>query len=369
MLSHQDLAWNEALDQLRNPWDRIVTEGALNPSLLPDWIGAVAASNDMTERLRVFALRDGGEVIGIMPYYRSRLRMAGVPIHAINLASNLVAYHPEFVTRTESGRLLAEFLDSFDKRSWNLFIAGDLPSDGPSMMALRNDACVRRGVLVSYQSEASPAVRLPRTWEDYLASKRTKFRNNLKRQRRKLLGAGQIETRWFDAAGDVPALLEAILRVESHSWKADADMAISEHPRERRYYELLLPWMADRGLLLADAIYLNGEPIAYNLCYAWHGCLAQIKTSFDGRFSKLSPGAVVIEDVIHRGTELGATEFDFLGDVMPHKLAWATHLRHHYSCYLFANTWPAKLIGTAKRAVLAWRRRRTRNAAKLKELA
>jgi len=363
MLDHQDLAWNEALDTLRDPWDRIVTEGALNPSLLPGWIAAIAASTDMLERLRVFALLKGEEVVGIVPYYRSRMRMTGVPIEVLNLASNLVSYHQEFVTLSDPNRLLHEFLSRFDEHGWNLLIVNNLPADGPAISALRDEARARRGVLVNYRSDSSPAMRLTGTWTDYLATKRKKFRYKIKRRRRDLLRGGEVEARWFDEASDVPALLEAILSIESHSWKVEADMAISEHPQEQRYYELLLPWMANRNLLLANVIYLDAEPIAYNLCYLWNGCLGQIKTSFDGRFAELSPGAAATEDAIRRGFEIGAGEFDFLGDVMPHKLEWATHTREHCNGYLFANAWWAKLIGTAKGAVQTWRKHRTSHEA------
>jgi len=367
VFSHKDFAWDEALETVRDPWDRIVTDGAFNPSLLPEWIGAAAAGMDMLARLRVFALYDGDEVIGIIPYYRARRRMAGITLETINLAGNLVSYHQEFVTRRDPGTLLRQFLDSFDRGTWNLFVAHGLPSDGPSLRAMRNNG--GGGVLVGYESDASPAMRLTNTWEQYLATKRKKFRYKINRRRRGLMAGGKVETRWFDRAIDVPALLDAILRIESHSWKVDADMAISERPQERHYYELLLPWMAERGLLLANVIYLDAEPIAYNLCYVWGGCLGQIKTSFDGRFAGLSPGAVATEDAIHRSFKLGAAEFDFLGDVMPHKLEWATHLRQHYDCFLFANSWRAKLIGTAKRAVQTWRNLRTGGKSGSSELA
>ena len=74
-----------------------------------------------------------------------------------------------------------------------------------------------------------------------------------------------------------------------------------------------------------------------------------MKTSFDQEFATLSPGGYVIDASVERAFDLGAKEFDFLGDAAPHKLAWTSTTRKHGDFFLFGRTWKGRIIGHLKR--------------------
>ena len=105
-------------------------------------------------------------------------------------------------------------------------------------------------------------------------------------------------------------------------------------------------------MLFSNVLELHGEPIAFSLGYAWNGVVGQMKTSFDDRFADMSPGFMVMVESIHRAVTLGFREYDFLGDIMEHKMRWADAARQHSSRFVFSRRPLGFALGMAKRATL-----------------
>ena len=101
-------------------------------------------------------------------------------------------------------------------------------------------------------------------------------------------------------------------------------------------------------MLSANVLFLSGKPVAYNLCYLWNNTLGQIKTSYDSEYQEYSPGAVVVEEALRTYIKKNYAEFDFLGNVMPHKLSWTKKVREHESMFVFGNSFTATLIAWLK---------------------
>jgi CelD/BcsL family acetyltransferase involved in cellulose biosynthesis len=197
----------------------------------------------------------------------------------------------------------------------------------------------------------SPYLSIHGDWDQFISSKNKKFRYKVRTGITDLQAAGTVSERWFDTAAATEEFLTDMLSIEAHSWKAPVGMAVRAQEMEHEYYRLLLPFLAAQRALQANVMYLDSIPVAYSLCYLSHGRARQLKTSFDERFASLSPGAVAHQHSIKRAFEIGATEFDFLGDVMSHKNQWATAVREHESIYLFLPNWRGRIVGRARQLV------------------
>jgi CelD/BcsL family acetyltransferase involved in cellulose biosynthesis len=139
-----------------------------------------------------------------------------------------------------------------------------------------------------------------------------------------------------------------MLEIEANSWKAGANIAVTSNAYEQPYYQALLPFLAEQGLLAASVHYLDGAPIAYQLSYSFGGKLGNLKNSFDERHKALSPGTVIIKGAVQRAFEIGATEFDFLGDAQPYKVLWTDRVRAHATYYLFSRRLRSRFVGALK---------------------
>jgi CelD/BcsL family acetyltransferase involved in cellulose biosynthesis len=329
-------------------WERLVRETRLDMSMLPGWLAAAAHAHGLEARVRVAVARTSGEVAGVLPFLEIERRMHGLTVLVRELPGNaLMCYHPAFVTAAAHEELLQAVL-SAGPRPCDVLAAPAMDPSSAGASAVRRLASGRGLALAVHAGERSPFLPIDRTWDELLASKSSNFRYTLQRKEKALKKRGQVTEREYRTPADVAELLRAMLHVEARSWKVTAGMAVSDRAVESRYYELLLPWLAERGALYANSLLLDGEPIAYSLCYVWLDRFAQAKTTFDEQHKDASPGLIVNRRAIEHAFRAGAREFDFLGDVMPHKTHWTAETRTHESLFVFNRTWRGVVLGAAK---------------------
>jgi CelD/BcsL family acetyltransferase involved in cellulose biosynthesis len=332
VLTTEDTPLEEAIARHGKAWEDIVVKQALNPSLLPGWIHCVTEAFCLTSQCNVFILSEEGSPIGFLPYYTKKVPVNGVKVNTVNITGNIVSYHQELIT-DQSELLLNYFLNHLSKNSsWDQIAITNLVKDGPSYQTLTRQ---KKYPFTIYAGESSPYLELTKNWDTLLATKSQKFRYKVRKRERQLRDSQDMSVNWYTDNTNVDELFEYILRIESNSWKKTAKIDIGERPSETRYYQSLLPFMANNKLLFANVLKFGETPIAYNLCYCKDGVLGQLKTSFDENYKELKPGLIVVEDALIKSITIGASEFDFLGDIMEHKLAWTNAFRPHFGITIY----------------------------------
>jgi CelD/BcsL family acetyltransferase involved in cellulose biosynthesis len=339
--------FRELGDDTIGAWSRLVSTLDLNPSLDPGWLGVSAASlAGGVGDLSVLMATDADGLNAVVPFFVRRSRMFGVPLVTIELGSNLMSYHAEFVGTPDPAAIVGALLETVPK--WDVLHLANFSEGGRGVAALRRVATDLGLPLQELPGEQSPYLPITGSWEQFLASKGKKFRYKLRKRSEGIVKGGASELRWFGDSADTNALLKDMLSIEDRSWKAETRTSISARRAEVGYHERLLPWLRDRGMLLANVLYRAGQPIAYSLCCTCRGWIGHLKTSFDGAYETLSPGAYVIDACVQAAFGSGAREFDFLGDAAPHKLAWSHAVRRHCDLFLFAPRLLPRAIGTLK---------------------
>lgn len=346
-----DLPWVDAKIQYAKAWKNLLQSADINPSLLPDWVECAADAAGVIEVLRVFVATDNEEVVGIIPYYICIKPMMGLPVKMLEFAGNIISYHQEIIARNRHKELLASFLRHPAVQGWDVMCLSNVQTGSVTQQTVAELATQWGLTLIVYPGESSPYMMINGSWEEYIAKKSKKFRYKIRKREKDLFASSEAAICWFESPQESIKLLADVLKIEAASWKVNADMDITGRPIELRYHERLLPMMGRESLLFANILYIQGEPAAYNLCYRWNQRLGQIKTSFDDKFRELSPGALVLESALRRAFNDGYHEFDFLGDVMRHKMAWSTHSRSHETFFVFGPRVKARTIGFLKKYI------------------
>jgi CelD/BcsL family acetyltransferase involved in cellulose biosynthesis len=317
-------------------WTGVVAEARLNPSLSPAWLRVVAgALADSQSPISLWVARGpNGRVDGVIPFYRSTAKIAHVPMRQIELASNLVSYHAAIPVSGFCADALDALLTNADP--WDVFRANNIPLESEAARCIEAVAQRRGARVEKVAGERSPYLKIEGPWQDFIATKNKKFRYKWRKRKEDVEAQADVELRWFTGPERVSDLLRDIVAIEDKSWKAAAGTTIAAREGEMRYHEALLPYLANSGLLLANVLYKGSRPIAYSLCCRHADWIGHLKTSFDGEFEGMSPGAFVVDASVERAFELNAAEFDFLGDAAPHKLAWTDTVRSHADFFVFA---------------------------------
>lgn len=350
-----DLAWRDVGSSSRKQWTALVEGGGNNPSLRPDWLECAAEAWGVLEQVRVCLFTRNDALVAVVPFLLRRRQMGGLPVRTLELVGNLVSYHQEVLALNAGAEYLDAFLRHAGRYVWDALVVDNVVVGGRTDRDLRALTSPAVGVRLMHPGELSPFLSLPLEWEPFVVARKNSFRYGLRRAERHLDDHDGDEMRWYRGLDDWRTLLEQMVAIEDRSRKAQEGMNISARPEELRYYELLLPVLAQAGILFANVLVREGRPIAYSLCYAAGGQVGQMKTSFDEAFAKERPGFVSIAASVRRAVEEGFAEYDFLGDRMRHKSDWTSSVRKHVTHIVFRRSPRGLLLGATKRFMRAIR--------------
>lgn len=337
--------WRNALREVRDEWSSLIATGKYNPSLHPDWLDATLTAWSLDGAASVAVVRADGGTLAFVPFLLLRRRVFGLPIRCLEPCSNVFSYHAEVACSGDAASALRELLTFRGLPSWDAFHVVNVPSEGPTARAM---AALEAELSAGWSNrigERSPYVTIEGGWQRFLTTRSKKVRANITRSQRLMKEAGETGMTWYERGSDWRPLLDAMLEIESRSWKLGAGVAILAGTPQSRYYERLLPWLCANGIQ-ANVLYVKEKPVAYVLCAVWQGWVGQLKTSFVEELR--DAGSRVVDASLERAFSNGYGEYDFLGDAAPHKLKWTDSVRGHADLWMFARHLRGRAAAGAK---------------------
>jgi CelD/BcsL family acetyltransferase involved in cellulose biosynthesis len=187
------------------------------------------------------------------------------------------------------------------------------------------------------------------------------LRNQVGRRRRALERTGTLRVR---VVRDGPALAQALddfFRLEGSGWKTEAGTAILTDPPLEQLYRAFAFRAAESGWLRLFLLEVDGQAVAGTYGCSFGGSGHLLKTGYDVRFAKSSPGLILMAEVLRHGIEEGLTNYDFLGGADPYKLRWTSTLKPRIGlrAYRGPSTLPEALYWQRGRPALRWLALRT----------
>jgi CelD/BcsL family acetyltransferase involved in cellulose biosynthesis len=203
----------------------------------------------------------------------------------------------------------------------------------------------------------TPLLHLERPWQEIEASYPLSLRKRLRRARRKQAEHGGLSyRRWRPEPAEVPALLLRLQGVEARSWKGRKGVGIFSTERSLGFLLELSSRFAERRWLDV-ALLLDGESIAaYRFGFRFRGSFLDYNLAHDARYAALSPGRVLLDEVIRDSHREGLAWIDASGGGLatPNLLSeWTSNVRWHRRWMLFGPSLRGKALA------LYARRRRT----------
>ena len=250
------------LTTLASEWRDLMTrsqidELALTPTWLCTWWDVFGSA--VGGELRVVSFREDGKLIGLAPLYRRRAKHGGVlPVWRLALCCSGEAASEEICSPylgmlAERGReaaiaeSLAAALTSGELGTWDDLVLAAL-SESDALVKPLEIALGRAGMQPTLeQVDTSAFVRLPASWDDYLAGLPGQRRYFVKRTLRDL-------DSWFGDSGgerrvtsrDDLARGQAILyELHRERWRAEGREGVFEAPRFRQFHERVMEAFVD----------------------------------------------------------------------------------------------------------------------------
>ena len=390
----------DAFVQLEKAWNDALGKGPRDePMLRHEWVRAFIENFAPGATLRTFVARAGKEIAAAEPLIETQERSADTCFMPMTTWSIPVNDHSQR-GGVLLGRRWQEGLDliwqTLQGQAWDRLRLRDLP-EGAGEWELRQKAEAAGmpcGLWVSLRSpfltlpakaapqasgvrpqapgekpEASSAkpedgqkpkqkkqqkvTSLPAAdvrFEQVEAALDGKFRQNLRRRRRRLAEQGEVKYVLLDGK-DQKALDEGLadfFTIEGSGWKGEGGTAIAQRPELVGFYTQIARDAAKRGALALGFLELGGKRIAAHLSLIQAGRHFLLKLGYDESLHEFSPGQQLVSDAIRDACARGLSEFDFLGPCMEWKLDWESKLRAHTWLTIFRATPRGKLVHEAR---------------------
>lgn len=299
-----------AFDLLRPHWNTLVRAGRFD-NLFMTWEWQTTWWRHLgAGELYVLEVRDDGELVGIVPLYletspeERRFNLVG----CIEVSDYLDVIAPEGAEEMVL-EALVEFLASADAPSWDVMDLCNLPEVSRTHQVLPALAA-RRGLGVHRMLEdVSPVIRLPETWDAYLALLSKKDRHEIRRKIRRLQRGASY--RWWrvESADELSAAMDTFLTLHRAS-SPDKHAFMDEEMA--RFFRAVAKVLHEQGWLWLSLLEVDGEPAAGLLSFDYANRIWVYNSGFDPRFMRISPGVVSKAFAIRDAIEAGRSEFDFM---------------------------------------------------------
>ena len=297
----------EAFEKVRAPWEQLYSEAA-SPNIFRShrWLSCW---------LRHFAAPG---VTALLQWEQPQVKLRAAALfradqHNWSWIESQHSDYPGVLHRigndTPLTPLLSYIEHNYDVRRIDLV---DSPADAAFERQLKH-ASGSSWCLLEFASRPLRFLDLPGSFADYLQTRPSKVRHELKRKVRRFeRDSGGDTFSCFTDTADLDTVFAAISEIESDSWKAATQTSIGCSDQESAFYRDVFQTYAQESALRAYVLKRNGQPVAYVLGIVQDGIYYALKTSYRQAFAKLSPGLVLfaraIDDLCNERPDLNRIE-------------------------------------------------------------
>jgi len=341
----------QAVLEMEHEWNALVESTGKEPFYRHEYFRSWLESFAPEAGLRLLAGRDNeGRLVALLPLIERSGRVLGIPVREWSSPTNVHSFRFDLLAEDPAVAAPALLDCLAAQRRWSMLRVTDVPANGSAWHLYRSasDAGWPAGV---YESQRSPYIALPATFEDLARAWSSRFRSNLRRRRRLLEQRGAVSVERVEGGPHLQAILDECFQLESRGWKGRRGEPADGDPRIRAFYSALAERTSTDNSFSLFLLRLDGKLIAFHYGLTRHGSYSLLMTSYDEALRECSPGHLLVEEVLKDCFAAGVREFDFLGCDLEWKRAWTKSCRSHSWLFLFRKS---PLGRTLRRAKFDW---------------
>lgn len=306
------------------------------------------------DNLYVISIYKEGMLIAVAPFIRKIQKIKNISVKKLELLGN--AYSPVraiIIDRNQVsediGNLLLNALKTIDYE-WDVVqigpvYDGNIYEDTKKLFSASKYKQIEKVVDVNWRIEVAY-----RNYEQYFITRKKSIRQEIRRRQKKLQELGSVE---FKTLKGFTAYnyINDYCQVYKNSWKEGERLGPGFHE------ELAQLAAASENLLLAF-IYLNGNPIAAQYRIICGDKCYFLKTAYDKKYHKISPGLILLNNVLkYLMDDLYVKVIDFGPGNEDYKSDWADSKYYYNNLYLINRTVKGAIIYHAYKNILPLFRR------------
>lgn len=311
------------------------------PFLTFEWLSCWWKSFGNAGKLLILLVQDEQETIGLAPLMFTSLRMRGILLKAVTFIANYHSNRTAFILKNKHEEIISaifEFLKSNYK--FDLIYLEMIEENTNTVNALNKVLDKEKYKFVVKSSCNSPYIVIKQGWDDYYKERLKKLRDDIRYGTNLLKKNHKFEFKKF--IGNDQKVFSDILKVSQNTWQFKNNTAIASHACTVQFYRDLAEVCARKEWLNLYMLKINNEPAAFEFILNYKKKAYLLKTGFNERFRRFSPGILLLANSIKDSFNYCLKEYDLLGESDSYKMRWATAYRAHRKYLIFNHN----LIGT-----------------------
>lgn len=291
--------------------------------------------------LQIIVLWRNDEPIAIAPLMLSRTRLSGVPVRCLGFLYNSHVPRADFLIgkySEQAYRAIWRYLSTH--RCWDILQLCQLQETSATFTAISRLAENDGFGTGAWEAGASPRIDTTVGWTEYFDSLPAKHRSNL-RNRLKRIGPVEVET---VTTSGLDQALEDGFRIEASAWKGDAGTAIACSAELRNFYSEFARQAAERGWLRLHFLRAGDKRVAFDYSLDYGNRVFLLKLGYDADMSTYAPSQLLLSLMLRDAFDQRREEYDFLGEFVDWKRAWAKESTPHRWLYVTAPTCKGRLF-------------------------
>jgi len=214
---------------LEREWNDLVATTQDEPFYRHEFLRIWMTHFNPGTRLEILTTRDRtGKLAAAFPLMRTRGFICGLPARLGTSTGNAHSCRFDMVAEDASAAGRTFFAHLAADKSWDVLRIADVPDGGNAWHLYR--AAERAGFPVgTWESQNSPYLPLPSSYQELQAGLSTGFKANLRRRRRRLEAMGTVRVDHVTGGPDLQARLDEGFAIERSGWKGKQGTAISQN--------------------------------------------------------------------------------------------------------------------------------------------
>ena len=353
-LNYHRICRLEELRAIRAQWQDLEARQAEKLlSLSHAWHVAWWESFGINSELALGMVSKGAELVAIVPLHKSSERVGGFQLETTSLLVN--GYSPS------GGFLLAPNLDSKTISEILRLVVVNNPGDLIRLQKLPVNSAVaqqvmRGGSLQNFvgieQSLKTPVISLQGSWLSHLQTLSSSSRKTVRRKLKRFEKSDELRVQKFDISSSNDPVLEDIVAVSAHSWKAESGSDLGNDSVGRKFLWRLIDELGSRRGVSAWVLFAGNKPIAFELLLHYGGVVYPIRADYDQSYTEVSPGSMLMALVLRYLLEADQDHtYDCCGDNYEYLRSWSKEIRSHIDIDLFSRALLPSLAYSLKYSV------------------
>jgi CelD/BcsL family acetyltransferase involved in cellulose biosynthesis len=289
------------LSSARPDWERLA-QASGNVFATWEWADAWWRHHGENRPLFLVGCRDaGGELVGILPLYlasRRPLRVLRLIGHGAGDELGPICAPADRARVAAAARAALAQLDV----GWDVLVAENLPGDG-AWNAFDGGARLSR--------IPNPILEIDgMTWDEFMASRSAKFRQQVRRNERRLDRDHALAYRMTDDAARLDADLDALIELHRARWGGESSGVFDG--ADGRLHREFAAAALERGWLRLWFLELEGRPVAARLGFRFGSADAGYQSGREPAWERFGTGFLLQAHTIREAMNDGVGEYRFL---------------------------------------------------------